>query len=239
MNKTVIIIPSHLDAQRLPRKPLLDISGKPMIVHVWERAIKSKVKDVFVATADQEIVDTIVSNGGNAVLTGKQHTTGSDRIHEAITKLNMENNIIINVQGDMPNINPITIDLLNDFMISNDEADVATVASQILDEEILDKNVVKAIVQSNLKGSNFEKAIDFVRETNGEKYIYHHVGLYAYRVSALKKFVELPKTKNETTRSLEQMRFLDNGVDVFVGYTDDNPLSVDTKEDLEKIRKII
>ena len=239
MNKSAIIIPSHLGAKRLPNKPLLEISGKPMIVHVWERAIKSEVKDVFVATANKEIVDVIKSCGGNAVLTGTEHTTGSDRIYEAIKNLNLSCDFIINVQGDMPNINPGTINMLNQFMITNSNAEVATVASDISSEETLDQNVVKAITSSNLKENGFQIANDFVRKIEKQKYFYHHVGLYSYKLRTLESFVNLSKTKNEIERSLEQMRFLDHDIDIFVGYTKDNPLSVDTKEDLEKIRKLI
>lgn len=239
MNKSAIIIPSHLGAKRLPNKPLLEISGKPMIVHVWERAIKSEVKDVFVATANKEIVDVIKSCGGNAVLTGTEHTTGSDRIYEAIKNLNLRCDFIINVQGDMPNINPDTINMLNQFMITNNNAEVATVASDISSEETLDQNVVKAITSSNLKENGFQIANDFVRKIEKQKYFYHHVGLYSYKLRTLESFVNLSKTKNEIERSLEQMRFLDHDIDIFVGYTKDNPLSVDTKEDLEKIRKLI
>jgi len=239
MNKSAIIIPSHLGAKRLPNKPLLEILGKPMIVHVWERAIKSDVKDVFVATANKEIVDVIKSCGGNAVLTGTEHTTGSDRIHEAIKNLDLNCDFIINVQGDMPNINPDTINMLNQFMITNSNAEVATVASDISSEETLDQNVVKAITSSNLKENGFQIANDFVRKIDKQKHFYHHIGLYSYKLKTLESFVNLSKTKNEIERSLEQMRFLDHDIDIFVGYTKDNPLSVDTKEDLEKIRKMI
>jgi 3-deoxy-manno-octulosonate cytidylyltransferase (CMP-KDO synthetase) len=239
MNKTAIIIPSHLAAKRLPNKPLLKINNKAMITHVWEKAKASNVSDVFVATANQEIIDEIKNNGGNAILTRKQHTTGSDRIHEAIEKLQLDHDIIINVQGDMPMINPETINLINNFMIANPNASVSTVASKITEEEIKDKNVVKAVTEQDLKINKFQKALNFVREISNEKFYYHHIGLYAYRKNILNKFVNMQKTENEINRSLEQMRFLDHNIDIFVGYTDDNPLSVDTKEDLEKIRKLI
>ena len=239
MNKTAIIIPSHLAAKRLPNKPLLKINNKAMITHVWEKAKASNVSDVFVATANQEIIDEIKNNGGNAILTGKQHTTGSDRIYEAIEKLQLDHDIIINVQGDMPMINPETINLINNFMIANSNASVSTVASKITEEEIKDKNVVKVVTEQDLKINKFQKALNFVREISNEKFCYHHIGLYAYRKNILNKFVNMQKSENEINRSLEQMRFLDHNIDIFVGYTDDNPLSVDTKEDLEKIRKLI
>jgi 3-deoxy-manno-octulosonate cytidylyltransferase (CMP-KDO synthetase) len=239
MNKTAIIIPSHLAAKRLPNKPLLKINNKSMILHVWERANKSNVKDIFVATADEDIEDEIKRNGGNVIITGKHHSTGSDRIYEALEKLNLDYEIIINVQGDMPNINPETINMINNFMISNTNVPVATVASKLNEDEINDKNVVKAVTINNLEKNKFSKAFDFVRSITNEQFYYHHIGLYGYKSSILSKFVKLEKTHNEKSRSLEQMRFIDHNIDIFVGYTDDNPLSIDTKEDLEKIRKIL
>ena len=239
MNKTAIIIPSHLAAKRLPNKPLIKIKDKTMIAHVWEKAIATKVQDVFVATADKEIADEIQKQGGNAIITGKHHTTGSDRIFEAIQKLKLDHDIIINVQGDMPTVNPKTIKLINDFMITNPNISVSTVASKINKNEESEKNIVKAITAKHLSQNEFQKAIDFVRIIENEKFFYHHIGLYAYKTSILKDFVSLKKTENEINRSLEQMRFIDHGIDVFVGYTDDNPLSVDTQEDLENIKKII
>jgi len=143
------------------------------------------------------------------------------------------------VQGDMPNINPETINMINNFMISNTNAPVATVASKLNENEINDKNVVKAVTINNLEKNKFSKALDFVRSITNEQFYYHHIGLYAYKSSILSKFVKFEKTHNEINRSLEQMRFIDHNIDIFVGYTDDNPLSIDTKEDLEKIRKIL
>tara|TARA_B100000963_G_scaffold332322_1_gene323751 strand:- start:4457 stop:5176 length:720 start_codon:yes stop_codon:yes gene_type:complete len=239
MNKTAIIIPSHLAAKRLPNKPLLKINNKSMILHVWERANKSTVNDVFVATSDEEIEREIKSNGGNVILTGKHHTTGSDRIYEALEIIDSEYEIIINVQGDMPNINPETINMINNFMISNTNVSVSTVASRLIEEELNDVNVVKAITLNDLKKNKFSKALDFVRSVTNEQFYYHHIGLYAYKRDILSNFVKLKKTYNEKNRSLEQMRFIDHNIDIFVGYTDDNPLSIDTKKDLEKIRKIL
>ena len=239
MNKTAIIIPSHLAAKRLPNKPLLKINNKSMILHVWERANKSTVNDVFVATSDEEIEREIKSNGGNVILTGKHHTTGSDRIYEALEIIDSEYEIIINVQGDMPNINPETINMINNFMISNTNVSVSTVASKLNKDELNNQNIVKAITINDLKQNKFSKALDFVRSVTNEKFYYHHIGLYAYSRSALSNFVKLDKTYNEINRSLEQMRFIDHNIDIFVGYTDDNPLSIDTKEDLEKIREIL
>ena len=239
MNKTAIIIPSHLAAKRLPNKPLLKINDKSMILHVLERAKKTNIRDVFVATADEDIAREIKKNGGNAIITGSHHTTGSDRIYEAIKILNLDHEIIINVQGDMPTINPKTINMINDFMISNPNVSVSTVASKINEKEINDVNVVKVVTLDNLSKNKFLKSSDFVRSITKEKFFYHHIGLYAYKKNILSEFVKMNKTKNELNRSLEQMRFIDHNIDVFVAYTDDNPLSIDTKEDLEKIRKIL
>ena len=239
MNKTAIIIPSHLAAKRLPNKPLLKINDKSMILHVLERAKKTNIRDVFVATADEDIAREIKKNGGNAIITGSHHTTGSDRIYEAIKILNLDHEIIINVQGDMPTINPKTINMINDFMISNPNVSVSTVASKINEKEINDVNVVKVVTLDNLSKNKFLKSSDFVRSITKEKFFYHHIGLYAYKKNILSEFVKMNKTKNELNRSLEQMRFIDHNIDIFVGYTDDNPLSIDTKEDLEKIRKIL
>ena len=239
MNKTAIIIPSRLASRRLPNKPLLEINNKSMILHVWERAKKSNVDDIFVATSDDDIVNEIKTNGGNVILTGDHHTTGSDRICEALSKLKSNYEIIINLQGDMPNINPETISMINNFMISNTNVLVSTVASRLDKNEISDQNVVKVVTSNNLKEKKFLKALDFVRSITNEEFYYHHIGLYAYKKSVLSDFVKLDKTYNETNRSLEQMRFIDHNIDIFVGYTDDNPLSVDTKKDLEKIRKIL
>tara|TARA_B100000941_G_scaffold249150_1_gene194912 strand:+ start:1581 stop:2300 length:720 start_codon:yes stop_codon:yes gene_type:complete len=239
MNKTAIIIPSHLAAKRLPNKPLLKINNKSMILHVWERAKKSNVEDVYVATSDDDIANEIKKNGGNVVVTGSHHTTGSDRICEAIKILNLGHEIIINVQGDMPTINYETINMINNFMISNPNVSIATVASKLEKIEINNRNIVKVITKKDLSKNFFLLASDFVRLIAKEKFYYHHIGLYAYRRRILSKFEKLEKTENEVNRSLEQMRFIDHNINIFVGYTEDNPLSVDTKEDLERVRKIL
>ena len=129
--------------------------------------------------------------------------------------------------------------MINNFMLSNTNVEISTVASKLSKNEINDKNVVKAVTSHNLKEKKFLKALDFVRSISDEKFFYHHIGLYAYKRSTLLRFVKLEKTYNETNRSLEQMRFIDHNIDIFIGYTDDNPLSIDTKEDLERIRKIL
>ena len=242
MNNTVILIPSHLRATRLPNKPLLLINNKPMIVHCWERAMESKVGDVYVATADEEISKVIKDAGGKSILTSKEHKTGSDRIFEAIEKNFSEKpKNIINLQGDMPNINPSAIKLLDQFMKSK-TYQIATLATELNSKKDLEnKNIVKVETKENIKMYNFVNALDFFRlkEINNSNFYYHHIGIYGYQYETLKKFISTARSSNEIDRSLEQMRAMDNGMTISVGLTDSYPLGVDTIEDLEEIRNIM
>jgi 3-deoxy-manno-octulosonate cytidylyltransferase (CMP-KDO synthetase) len=242
MDDTVILIPSHLRATRLPNKPLLLINDKPMIVHCWQRAVESKVGDVYVATADEEIVKVIRDIGGKSILTSKEHKTGTDRIYEAI-----ENNFskkpknIINLQGDMPNIDPLAIKLLDKF-IKNNSYEIATLATKLNSKKDLEnKNIVKVETKKEVQINNFSNALDFFRlkDINQKNFYYHHVGIYGYQYETLKKFISLKRSDNEIARSLEQMRAMDNNISLIVGLTDSYPLGVDTIEDLEEIRNIM
>jgi 3-deoxy-manno-octulosonate cytidylyltransferase (CMP-KDO synthetase) len=242
MNDTVILIPSHLRATRLPNKPLLLINNKPMIVHCWQRAIESKVGEVYVATADEEIAEVIKNVGGKSILTSKEHKTGSDRIFEAIEK-NFSNKPknIINLQGDMPNIDPTAIKLLDKFM-KNNSYQIATLATKLNSKKDLEnKNIVKVETSEEIHMNSFVKALDFFRlqKINESKFCYHHVGIYGYQYEVLKKFISLKRSDNEVERSLEQMRAMDNGISISVGLVDSYPLGVDTIEDLEEIRNIM
>jgi len=242
MDNTVILIPSHLRATRLPNKPLLLINDKPMIVHCWQRAVESKVGDVYVATADEEIAKIIIAVGGKSILTSKEHKTGTDRIYEAI-----ENNFskkpknIINLQGDMPNIDPLAIKLLDKF-IKNNSYEIATLATKLNSKKDLEnKNIVKVETKKEMQINNFSNALDFFRlkDINQKNFYYHHVGIYGYQYETLKKFISLKRSNNEIARSLEQMRAMDNNISLIVGLTDSYPLGVDTIEDLEEIRNIM
>lgn len=242
MDNTVILIPSHLRATRLPNKPLLLINDKPMIVHCWQRAVESKVGDVYVATADEEIAKIITAVGGKSILTSKKHKTGTDRIYEAI-----ENNFskkpknIINLQGDMPNIDPLAIKLLDKF-IKNNSYEIATLATKLNSKKDLEnKNIVKVETKKEMQINNFSNALDFFRlkDINQKNFYYHHVGIYGYQYETLKKFISLKRSDNEIARSLEQMRAMDNNISLIVGLTDSYPLGVDTIEDLEEIRNIM
>tara|TARA_Y100000590_G_scaffold372968_1_gene436406 strand:- start:824 stop:1561 length:738 start_codon:yes stop_codon:yes gene_type:complete len=240
MKNTVIIIPTRLEARRFPNKPLAKINDMPMILHVLNKAKESKVGEVFVATPDQKIFDIVNSNGGIAILTQNNHPSGSDRVYEAYSK-KLKNNVdlIINLQGDMPNINPNTISKLEKLM-RNNQCDIGTLASPIKDNnEINDTNVVKVKVDEMLKDHSFLDAKDFFRKKKDliNDKIYHHLGLYIFTNDALTRYVKLKRSKLEIERNLEQMRAMENNMVVKVGLSDSLPLSVDTEEDLEKIKK--
>ena len=241
MNKIAIIIPSRLDALRLPNKPLELINNKEMILHVYEAAKKTNTGEVYVATPDQKIIDIITCNGGKAVLTLLDHQTGTDRIYEVFkTQLNNEANIIVNLQGDMPNIDPLTISNLISYM-AKDQCDIGTLASSFSsDSEIADENNVKVVVKKKLSINNFSEATDFFRTTSKKhENFYHHLGIYAFTNKALVRYVSLERSKLELERKLEQLRALENNMSIHVGYINSSPLSVDTKNDLIKVKKIM
>jgi len=240
MKNTVIIIPTRLGAKRFPNKPLAKINNIPMIIHVLNRAKESKVGEAFVATPDDEIFKVIKENGGKAILTKTEHLSGSDRVYEAYIK-ELKNNvdIIINLQGDMPNIKPDSISKLVKFM-KNNSCDIGTLASHIVDDkEIKDPNVVKVQTDQILNDNNFLDAKDFFRTKKNLKVekIYHHIGIYAFTNIALTKYVKLSRTKLEIERNLEQMRAMENNFIIKVGLCDSLPVGVDTKEDLIKVTK--
>jgi 3-deoxy-manno-octulosonate cytidylyltransferase (CMP-KDO synthetase) len=213
-----------------------------MIVHCWQRAVESKVGNVYVATADEEIAKIITGVGGKSILTSKEHETGTDRIYEAI-----ENNFsrkpknIINLQGDMPNIDPLAIKLLDKF-IKNNSYEIATLATKLNSKKDLEnKNIVKVETKKEIQINNFSNALDFFRlkDINQKNFYYHHIGIYSFQYETLKKFISLKRSDNEIARSLEQMRAMDNNISLIVGLTDSYPLGVDTIEDLEEIRNIM
>ncbi|MDA8771434.1 3-deoxy-manno-octulosonate cytidylyltransferase [Candidatus Pelagibacter bacterium] len=241
MNKIAIIIPSRLDALRLPNKPLKLINNKEMILHVYEAAKKTNTGDVYVATPDQKIIDVITNHGGKAILTSLNHQTGTDRVYEVFKNhLKNEPSIIINLQGDMPNIDPKAItDLV--FYMNKEQCDIGTLASAFSSEtELTDENNVKVAVKEKLKINNFGVATDFFRNsTNMHENIYHHVGIYAFTNKALVRYVRLERSKLELERKLEQLRALENDMSIHVGYINSSPLSVDTKNDLIEVKKIM
>ena len=241
MDKTAIIIPSRLDAVRLPNKPLELIKNKEMILHVYEAAQKTNTGDVYVATPDQKIIDVVTSNGGKAILTEENHQTGTDRIYEVFKNhLKSEPDLIINLQGDMPNIDPKAITNLVSYM-SEGKCDIGTLASTFSSEsELADENNVKVATKNKLKINQFDQAIDFFRQDTKEyENYFHHVGIYAFTNKALVRYVSLKRSKLELERKLEQLRALENSMSIHVGYINSSPLSVDTKSDLMEVRKIM
>jgi 3-deoxy-manno-octulosonate cytidylyltransferase (CMP-KDO synthetase) len=242
MEKIAIIIPSRLGAERLPNKPLKLIKNKEMILHVHDVAKSSNVGEVIVATPDQEILDLVKAHNGQAVLTSDKHQTGTDRVFEVFEgKLKSKPEIIINFQGDMPNLNPDTIKDLVSHMKKN-LCDIATLASNIENkDEEKNPNVVKVLVNKNIKDKSFSTALDFFRTSNNSlnKMTYHHIGIYAFTNKALIRYVSLKRSKLEIERKLEQMRALENEMRIDVGYIDASPLSVDTEIDLKAVRKIM
>ncbi len=240
MKNTAIIIPTRLGAKRFPDKPLAKINGLPMIIHVLNRAKESNVGQVYVASPDQSIIDVVKKNGGEAILTKDSHLSGSDRVYEAYAdNLKDEVDLIINLQGDMPNINPEAISKLEKLMREN-KSEVGTLASPIKnEEEINDINIVKVRVDKDLENNTFLNAIDFFRTKEdfiNEK-IYHHIGIYAFTNVALTKYVKLSRSKLEIERNLEQMRMIENNILIKIALSDSTPLGVDTEEDLKKVIK--
>ena len=240
MKNTAIIIPTRLGAKRFPNKPLAKINNLPMIIHVLNRAKESNVGEVFVATPDNEIFQIVKDHGGKAILTKADHHSGSDRVYEAyIKEIKDDVELIINLQGDMPNIQPDSISKLVNLMQNND-CDIGTLASSIKNKgDITNPNVVKVHTEQELRGDNFLKAKDFFRmknNLNNEK-IYHHIGIYAFTNIALTKYVKLNRSRLEIERNLEQMRAMENNLIINVGLCSSLPLGVDTREDLIKVGK--
>ena len=229
-------------ATRLPGKPLLKINNLSIVSHVFKRAEEANIGEVVVATEDQEILKDVVKNGGNAILTNKNHKTGTDRIFEAYKKLDIKNvDYILNLQGDEPDINKDDIINLNNLMIT-ENAELGTLAAKIKDGKMLyNKNVVKVITDKNLVENNFPIALNFTRDnlSTDNQNIYHHIGIYSYKISILEKFVSLDQTKNEKINKLEQLRALDNKLKINVALAKSSPIGVDTEEDYLAIKKIM
>ena len=229
-------------ATRLPGKPLLKINNLSIISHVFKKAEEANIGEVVVATEDLEILEDVLKNGGKAVLTQSDHKTGTDRIFEAYQKLDIKNvDYILNLQGDEPDINKDDIINLNNLMI-NQDAEMGTLGAKIKDNKMLNnKDVVKVILENKLKESNFPTALNFTRDnlSADSQNIYHHIGIYSYKTSVLKKFVSLDQTDNEKINKLEQLRALDNKLKINVALAKSSPIGVDTEEDYLAIKKIM
>lgn len=241
MSHPVIVIPARMAAQRLPNKPMADILGEPMIVHVWRRARDAGIGPVVVATDAPEIIAAIERVGGTAILTRADHSSGSDRIFEALQIFDPagEYDVVVNVQGDLPTINPAII-AASLRPLADPAVDIATLAAVITrDEEKTASQVVKAVGSPITAGHL--RALYFTRATApwGEGALLHHIGLYAYRRAALARFVSLPPSELEKREKLEQLRALEAGMRIDIVLVDTVPLGVDTPEDLERARTLL
>ena len=239
--KTLIIIPSRLSASRLPGKPLLKINGLSIISHVFKKAEQADIGEVYVAAEDQEIIDDVKNNGGQAILTSNKHKTGTDRILEALKKLGKSDiQLVMNLQGDEPLIDLEDIKNLQKRMIEN-KSKIGTLAFDIKNKVLFNnKNIVKVITDEKLERSKFSKAINFMRESSiNLKNIYHHLGIYCYQTDILKKFCSLKQSQNEVENKLEQLRALDNGITINVALARAVSHGVDTEEDFVAIKKIM
>jgi 3-deoxy-manno-octulosonate cytidylyltransferase (CMP-KDO synthetase) len=237
-NDLLILIPARMASTRLPGKPLADIAGQPMIVHVLRRAQEAALGPVAVATDSREIADAVEKAGGQAVMTRADHVSGSDRIFEALNKLDPQGRarIVVNVQGDLPTLSPQDLQAVLE-PLADPAVDIATLAAEIKQSaERTNPNVVK-MVGSPVSAGRL-RALYFTRATapSGEGPLYHHIGLYAYRRAALQRFVGLPPSPLELREKLEQLRALEAGMRIDVAIVDSVPLGVDTPEELAQAR---
>jgi 3-deoxy-manno-octulosonate cytidylyltransferase (CMP-KDO synthetase) len=242
MMPCLIVIPARLKATRLPGKPLADIGGEPMIVHVWRRAMEADCGPVVVATDAEAVRDAILQAGGEALMTRPDHPSGSDRVFEAVLAHDPAGKLgaVVNLQGDLPTREPALVHACVNAL-DEGEADIGTIAASIVrEEERCDPNVVK-VVGTPLGTGAVLRALYFTRATApyGDGPLYHHIGIYAYRRDALERFVSLPPSPLELREKLEQLRALEAGMRINVGLVDTVPLGVDTPRDLERARELL
>jgi 3-deoxy-manno-octulosonate cytidylyltransferase (CMP-KDO synthetase) len=241
MANPIVVIPARMNATRLPGKPLADIHGAPMIAHVWRRAMEADVGPVWVATDDPRVVQAVASAGGKAIMTRSDHASGSDRIFEALGAVDADgaHDVVINIQGDLPTIEPSVVRACL-APLAEDGVDIATLATPITrEQEKDDPNVVKVIATeldpTRLRALYFTRA----RAPWGEGRLLHHIGLYAYRRDALRRFVAAPPSPLERREKLEQLRALEAGMRIDVALVDTAPLGVDAPGDLERARAML
>jgi 3-deoxy-manno-octulosonate cytidylyltransferase (CMP-KDO synthetase) len=241
MSDVLILIPARMASTRLPGKPLADIAGVPMIVHVWRRAAAEGIGPAVVATDSAEIAAAVEKSGGKAVMTRDDHMSGTDRIHEALAKIDpsCRAGVIVNMQGDLPTLEPGNLTAAV-ALLDEPAVDIASLAAEIRRaEERINPNVVKVV--GTPVGPSRLRALYFTRATApaGDGPLYHHIGLYAFRRTALDRFVALPPSPLEKREKLEQLRALEAGMRIDVAVVDTVPLGVDTPEDLETARAML
>jgi len=237
----IVLIPARMSATRLPGKPLADIGGEPMIVHVWRRAMEADIGAVVVATDSAEVAEAVTRAGGRVQMTRGDHPSGSDRIHEAVSVLDPTglHDAVVNVQGDLPTIAPATIRAAL-VPLMDPQVDIATLVAEIhRAEERTAPSVVKMVGSEHAPGRF--RCLYFTRATapSGEGKLWHHIGLYAWRRAALARFVALPPSGLELREKLEQLRALEAGMRIDAIAVDDVPLGVDTPEDLIRAREML
>ncbi len=240
--RPIILLPSRLASTRLPNKPLADIHGMPMIVHVMRRAEAADLGPVVVACADREIADVVQSIGGHAILTDPDHPSGSDRIYEALCRFDTDDryDCVLNVQGDLPTVEPETIRAVYE-LLQLGWVDVSTAVAEITSpSERADPSVVKAVIEWE-SGRQAGRALYFSRAVvpANEGPHYHHIGLYGFRREALTRFVALPPSQVELREKLEQLRLLSNGISIAAALVNEVPLGVDTAAQLALAREIL
>lgn len=241
--KAIGIIPARYHSTRFVGKPLADICGKPMIEHVYERALKSEsLASLVVATDDERILRTVEGFGGKAILTSSHHQSGTDRIAEALSKIQVEDNdVIVNIQGDQPLLKPEMVDAVIRPLMTDLSLVMGTLCCRIKAEaELSNPNVVKVVVDKNGFALYFSRfPIPYVREQNTATYHYRHIGIYVYRKEFLLRFSRMPQSELEKAEILEQLRALENGYRIKLVETDMDSVEVDTPEDLEKVKKVM
>ncbi len=231
-----------MSATRLPGKPLLKINGLSIITHVYKKALEANIGEVFVATEDKEILEDVKLNGGKGIITSRKHKTGTDRIFEAYNNLEIGDvEYILNLQGDEPIIDCYDIKKLNNNIIKN-SLDMGTLACKISEEhKYNDENVVKVKAKNQLEDNKVVKADNFFRklESQNKKNVYHHIGIYLYKVSILKKITSLNQTENEKIKRLEQLRALENNIDINLVLAKSSPIGIDTIEDYRRAKNLL
>jgi len=242
-----VVIPARYQSSRLEGKPLLDIGGIPMVIHVVKQSLKSKVNDVVVATDDQKIFDTVEKFGYKAIMTNINHKSGTDRTGEVVNLMGWsDHEIVVNVQGDEPLINPSLINQVAEYLDHHKDVFVSTACHSISDyNDFINPNNVKVVLDKNSQALYFSRApIPFPRDELAQKMIgkegfYKHIGIYAYRAKFLKNYKDIAQTELEDIEKLEQLRILYAGYKIGVVASVDSPMiGVDTPEDLEKVRKL-
>lgn len=240
--KFIAIIPARYASTRFPGKPLADMGGKPMIQRVYEQ-VKRAVHDVWVATDDSRIFETVKAFGGKAVMTSTDHRSGTDRIQEAYSKIGEDFDVVINVQGDEPFIQPEQIESLKECFDSK-EVELATLVKPFKKEDgfdvLFNPNSPKVVINKKSEAIYFSRSIvPYIRDAHHTEWLdkhtfYKHIGMYAYRVDVLKEITQLPQSSLEKAESLEQLRWIEDGYRIRVGYTDVETIGIDTPEDMER-----